>query len=507
MKIICIKLSFHFMLTVLIFFVCCRVNAQVKEDVLFLNFENDNFSNTKLLYDKGINGQGLDLENSESTLGLIKEVSTDWFSNSKDFSISIWVKSKKSTLDTTLILSNTDFRKKAMGIYNKRRINKGFALYSCNGTWGWNIGNGSAHYNYEPVINDQPIADNKWHQLVFTYNATYKEVRLYYDGINKAVLSIGDLKNKDFSSDLPLIIGKNDHIIAYKSFPGIVDELQILNIALTQDQVKEAFKKYAKLKKEPELKGDTFTILNWNIWHGGSHFLKKRDGFDGVARIIKMIKKSESDIILMQETYGAGSKISSSLGYYYYEASSTIGAVWGANISVMSRFPIQDVYMLEEPSNYGKNYAFNSGGAKIKLSNKREVIVFSNWYNGNKPEDLEGALTGWKQLVDNTDKTPIIWAGDFNSVSHLDDGIGESGHSKLMTNAGFTDSFRELFPDAKKYPCFTAPRNKDKIDFIYYKGHTLKLIHAGKIIENFKGKNTPGYPSDHLGLTSKFKLN
>ena len=143
---------------------------------------------------------------------------------------------------------------------------------------------------------------------------------------------------------------------------------------------------------EPELKSETLTVVNWNIWHGGTHYTKEKDGFDGIERTIELIQKSGADIVLMQETYGAGSRISSGLGFYYYEASSTIGAVWGANISVMSRFPIEDAYMIEEPSNYGLNYAFNNGGAKIRLSDELSVIAFSNWYNSKKWEDLEGAL-------------------------------------------------------------------------------------------------------------------
>ncbi|MDO5981375.1 LamG-like jellyroll fold domain-containing protein [Flavivirga spongiicola] len=489
-----------------------NLQAQKKEgQLLFLDFDSKDSpnlreSNANLVYGMGIKGKGLDIEKS-TNLPKLKDFGTDWFSNSKDFSISVWVKSAKVTTDTTIILSNADFRKKDMGIYKKRRINPGFTLYSSNGAWGWNIGNGSAYYNYEPIAKDQPITDNIWHQIVFTYNASRKEVRLFYDGINRAILSIGDLSNRDFASNKTLMIGKDESESSYKPFQGVVDQLEVSTTTLSQKQIQKAFKKHAKIQEEPEMENDVLTVLNWNIWHGGSHFLKDRDGFDGVERIIEMIKKSGADIVMMQETYGSGSIISSSLGYYYYEASSTIGAVWGANISVMSRYPIEDVYMIEERSNYGKNYAFNNGGAKIRLSKKNKVIAFSNWYNGRKPEDLDGALKGWAKLVNNADDIPIVWAGDFNSVSHLDDGIGKSGHSKLMTNAGFKDSYRELYPDAKKYPCYSAPRNEDKIDFIYYKGVKLKLIEAGKIIENFKGKNTLGYPSDHLGLTSKFKFN
>lgn len=505
--------SFYMTLVVfLLFSLLSNVNAQSENrELLSLSFEpNETYnlsdSDSELKYKKGIQGRGLDLVNS-GNLPSLKGLGTDWFSNSKDFSISLWVKSVQIITDTTIILSNADFTKKDMGIYKKRRINPGFTLYCSNGSWGWNLGNGNAHYNYEPIVQDQPIVDSLWHQLVFTYNASRKEVRLFYDGINRAVLSIGDLSNKDFASHLPLMIGRDASESAYKSFQGVVDQVVISETALSENQVKKAFKKHGIVKKEPKMNDDVLTVLNWNIWHGGSHFLKERDGFDGVERIIEMIKKSDADIVMMQETYGAGSKISSSLGFYYYEASSTIGAVWGANISVMSRLPIEDVYMIEERSNYGKNYAFNNGGAKIRLSKNKKIIAFSNWYNGRKPEDLEGALEGWAKLVDNADNIPIVWAGDFNSVSHLDDGVGKSGHSKLMTNAGFKDSYRELFPDAEKYPCYSAPRNEDKIDFIYYKGARLELIEAGKIIEHFKGKNTPEYPSDHLGLTSKFKFN
>ena len=58
-----------------------------------------------------------------------------------------------------------------------------------------------------------------------------------------------------------------------------------------------------------------------------------------------------------------------------------------------------------------------------------------------------------------------------------------------------------------KYPCFEAPRNEDKIDYIYYNGSKLKLTESGKIIQDFKGKlKNPGYPSDHLGITAKFEI-
>jgi len=463
----------------------------------------------QLRFGKGIEGRGLNLEKS-STVPTLQNYELEWFSNENDFSVSVWLKSDKLISDTTIILSNSNFRKEDAGIYGRRRTNKGFTLYCYNGAWGWNIGNGRLHYLYEPVVEDQPVADNKWHQIVFTYNSTLKEISLFYDGINKSVLSIGDLSNRDFMSSLPLRIGKNingsDH---YGSFQGIIDDLQVWNKTLSTVNIKTEYEKYFNVADEPESKLGEITIVNWNIWHGGTHFTQEKDGFDGIDRITKLIKSAGADIVLMQETYGAGSKISSSLGFYYYEASSTIGAVWGANLSVMSRFPLEDAYMIEERSNYGKNYAFNNGGVKVRLNKNKSVIAFSNWYNGGKPEDLEGALNGWSNLIQNSNDVPIIFGGDFNSVSHLDDGIGKSGHSKLMTNAGFIDSYRSKHPDIINFPGYSNGGYSSRIDYIYYKGDKLELIESGPIIPNFKGREekTPGYPSDHLGIVAKFKVN
>ncbi|MFC2124692.1 endonuclease/exonuclease/phosphatase family protein [Bacteroidota bacterium] len=495
---------------------CTNQTAIVTNDLLLsIDFDKNResaFSEeivNELRYSEGIKGRGLYLKDCNK-IPTLKNTDTTWFSNSNDFSVSIWVNSSKAVPDTSIILSNSDFSKKDAGIYGKRRTNKGITLYCYDGAWGWNIGNGKLHYLYEPIAKHQPIADYKWHQLAFTHNANLKEIRLFYDGINKAVLHIGDLDDRNFMSGTPLRIGGDiNGSSSCKSFNGTVDELHVWGETLSPQNIKDEFRKYRKVADEPELENDVLTIVNWNIWHGGTHYSKEKDGFDGIERTTELIKNAGADIVLMQETYGAGSLISSSLGFYYYEGGSTIGAVWGANLSVMSRFPLEDAYMVEERSNYGKNYAFNNCGVKIRLSKKRRVIAFSNWYNRGKPEDLDGALNAWSKLIDNSDNEPIIFGGDFNSVSHLDDGLGKSGHSLLMENAGFTDSYRNLYPDVAKYPGNSFDTSKARIDYIYFKGKDLKLVEVRPIVSNFKGKGikTPGYPSDHLGIVAKFKIN
>ncbi|HUX95211.1 MAG TPA: LamG-like jellyroll fold domain-containing protein [Bacteroidales bacterium] len=458
---------------------------------------------------QGISKKGIDLTGHYIEF-LPEVIDGELFSSYHDFTVSVWLKSDNYDEDTCVILSSSDFEKMNAGIYGERRLSKGITLYSFNGRWGWNIGNGRVHYLYEPVYKDQPLSDGGWHNLSFTHDAEKKEIRLYYDGINKCILHIGDMDESDFQANLPLHLGEQkDAISGCESFKGIVDELNIWSAALASEDIKQLVKGKLDVKDEPELLTDTFTILDWNIWHGGTHFTLEEDGFDGIKRIIELIRESEADIVLMQETYGAGSEISSSLGFYYYEASSTIGAVWGANLSVMSRYPFEDAYMVEKKSNYGNNYAFNNGGAKIKLTDKKKIIAFSNWYNGGKPEDLEGVLNAWSTLISNSDHIPLIFGGDYNSESHLDDGIGESGHSKLMSEAGFVDALRKIYPDPEEYPGFSSPRGTGRIDYIYFKGQNLHLIDYKPIILDFKGRDgkTPGYPSDHLGIISTFKFN
>ena len=300
--------------------------SQNENDLLFsLNFDENNFVSFAdaqrkglVVYSVGIEGKGLDLAGSRA-IPKLQDTELNWFSNSRDFSVSLWVKSDKRVSGPAIIISNSDFSLKDAGIYGERRTNKGITLYSVEGAWGWNIGNGGLHYNYEPIESDQPVADNKWHHIAFTYNASLKEVRLFYDGINKAILHVGDLDERDFLSDLPLRIGGNEQVSpGDRSFPGVIDEFQVWGSVLSPEYIKAEYEKHFTVSVEPELKTDTFTVVNWNIWHGGTHFTKEENGFNGIERITELIKKAGGDIVLMQETYGAGSRISSSLGGQQY---------------------------------------------------------------------------------------------------------------------------------------------------------------------------------------------
>uniref|UniRef100_A0A914WR46 Endonuclease/exonuclease/phosphatase domain-containing protein n=1 Tax=Plectus sambesii TaxID=2011161 RepID=A0A914WR46_9BILA len=132
---------------------------------------------------------------------------------------------------------------------------------------------------------------------------------------------------------------------------------------------------------------------------------------------------------------------------------------------------------------------------------------------------------------------PLILAGDFNSPSHLDwteemkiehcDWSFEWPATKLlMSRAGLTDSFRELYPDPKSAPGltwstvqkftdlgwgWTVPEPQDRIDMILYSGKRLKPIHSqpyqGKeLVRRKPNEFENDYPSDHFAVITDFEI-
>merc|ERR1719443_460157 len=110
------------------------------------------------------------------------------------------------------------------------------------------------------------------------------------------------------------------------------------------------------------------------------------------------------------------------------------------------------------------------------------------------------ALQEFLTFARSTD-VPVILAGDFNEGSHLDwtaatknlfdhNGVEiEWRHSKMLSAAGFQDTWRQLHPDPVKQPGHTWPSEargagytgwgpksdeRDRIDFVYHNGRGLR---------------------------------
>ena len=269
-----------------------------------------------------------------------------------------------------------------------------------------------------------------------------------------------------------------------------MDNLAVWDRALAPAEVMNSYTKHFKSTvPERAQKLTSLTVADWNIEHGGKHFTVDEDGWDSRIAIAQMLKKEGADVIMMQETYSSGDFIAAELGYYFASSVDWDYLNQGANLSVISRYPIKNLYVSETSP-------FQNVGTKVSISKTQDMYVMSNWYG---MDQFANVFEFHKPRFETTDTIPILFAGDFNSVPHTDG--GSSPASIALLDAGFTDAFRNLYPDVPKYPGATN-RGGRRIDQLYYKGKGLKNT-SMKIIST----RNPGFPSDHYLLVGTFDLN
>ncbi len=233
---------------------------------------------------------------------------------------------------------------------------RGFAISVLpDGAWTWNAGDGKSRIDHRPEAADQGIADGRWHEVGFSIDREQGVAHLYHDGRRVALhdlRGVGSLKSdmkalRVGSADAGMEIGE----VRFDS--GVLSRERV-----AQDFV-ERFGEALRPPAAPQWNGEPLRVLAWNIWHGGRR--KGRD--EGVKRVVEVIEECDADIVLMQETYGSGPRISGRLGFDYFLRSS--------NLSVMSRFSIVEVHRLGQ--------AFRFGGVTIELRPGVQVQAYSLW--------------------------------------------------------------------------------------------------------------------------------
>lgn len=473
------------------------------------------YEHAEAVKNKGIQGQALHLSGDAAVRKAIVEPNP-LQEHAGDFTVSIWLKGEPESGfggRSYEMLSATC-------LHDDREIGWEIGMQR-NGSWYWKA-SGEEKYTYEPTSARQPIRDGQWHQLAFTFSAEQPEVRLYYDGVNVAIYSVPMLTEWNRANML-WIGGEPKDDSERETFPGLIDELWIDDRALTADEVGQRYGMYRELALPPQLDCDAsmLNVMTFNIWNGG----REMGAEIGVQRVIDVIRDSGADIITMQETYGSGPIIADALGYYFYLRSS--------NLSIMSRYPIEETYPFYQP--------FHCGGARLQLGDGRYVNVFSIWlhyladYWGELYREsdrsleqlIEGERERLKELAEImkaleplaalSEKEPLLLCGDFNSGSHLDwtEATRElhNGYtfpfpqSIELGKAGYRDTYREVHPDPSADPSVTWPAWEqeecigDRIDYIYTHGSKLRPITARKI-----NKHAIRYPSDHAAVIVQMRL-
>ena len=260
-------------------------------------------------------------------------------------------------------------------------------------------------------------------------------------------------------------------------------------------------------------------VMTWNIWHGG-----KEDGVEvGPKRVAEIIRESGADIIALQETYGSGEWLAKELGFDFHSR--------GTNVSLLSRHKIvADVSI---------NDAFHCVGAVIELPEGTRAVCYSIWLPYAEDIWVEGCrkqvdVPKWlaacepsrkklesirdviqlKLRAAKFDSLPVIIAGDFNSMSHLDYVSSATDQyqaevdwptSHILVDHEYQDTYRACNPKIDRRIDRTwSPRflfqEQDRIDFIYVRGHAFQAIES-KIID----KHSIQFPSDHAAVLTRFR--
>ena len=281
---------------------------------------------------------------------------------------------------------------------------------------------------------------------------------------------------------------------------------------------------------------NTFKVMAWNILHGGN------DIENGPENIGKIINEINPDIILMIETYGSGPYIAkySNLNFHLIASDETPLNDKSVNLSIYSKY------------DFGKRidtkFPFYLGGIEIPINGKT-IRFFTNWFHylpwDNEPEKMgktveqlleweqtesrhkmiQKVLPYLKKFAAETDSIPMIFGGDMNSLSHLDwtkktkkmhnNFIVPWKATKILDDLGLIDSYRKENPNPKTHPGITWDKrgrnDSHRIDYIFYKGKSIKSIKSKSYIAYFNEPITLNnkeiiYPSDHGIVVTTFKL-
>mgnify|MGYP001264291284 FL=1 len=287
---------------------------------------------------------------------------------------------------------------------------------------------------------------------------------------------------------------------------------------------------------------ESVRLMSYNIHRGGVVMRKQP-----LSQTAKVIQSAKADIVGIQETRSPrGDKLE--------ELAKLLGWNHDMGSCIVTRYEIVEHFK------GGKDY---KGGIKVKIASNKHAYVFNLHLPSHpyQPYQLLGIRPKWhkhkfdiefikteaeaikwakkargrevtkllRQIRSISDKqAPVFVLGDFNEPSHLDwtARAAKAGrhpikveypHSLAMTQAGFADAYRTIYPDEMKNPGYTwssfykfddPTTHHDRIDFVYFKGKGIKLNEVKIVGENRKDADIviSPYPSDHRAVVADFRL-
>lgn len=298
-------------------------------------------------------------------------------------------------------------------------------------------------------------------------------------------------------------------------------------------------------------------VMSWNIFRGGQGVSESGVGVgpENFDLLLEQFVSVAADVYLTIETYGAGPAILAALNNRHGAGTYTGHQITRRtdetdNLWIFTRLEVEQV--LPAPTPGGLLSDFNLGGLRVRKGRAYNVLVA--WLQYTDPwigylidENAAAVRAGveprhsplsadrvqteqLQELVNvqlpamldgNTD--PLVIGGDLNTNAASDwteQWSGAPEHfglayelpaTKVLTDAGFVDTFREAHPDAgavqgRTWSPLPIERmiTPSRIDLIFAKGMTVR---DSVTIDERLGSHPRGpWYSDHAALVTDFKL-
>ncbi len=323
------------------------------------------------------------------------------------------------------------------------------------------------------------------------------------------------------------------------------------------------------------LNGRELKVLQFNIWQEGTIV---KGGFNA---IIDEIIRTKADLVALSEVRNyQNTDLSQRIVKALAEKGQTFYGQKSQDTGIVSRFPIiKQTALFPVKNDRGSitKAIINMNGIRIAfysahLDYRNCSYYMVRQYCGSTWKRLSAPVTDTQELLADSRKSKrddaiktfisdanieskknslIVLAGDFNEPSHLDwtdamknkydhHGVVISWEcTSMLEKAGFTDSYRKIFPNPETHPGFTYPSaNKDipikrltwapksdereRIDFIFYRedkrwllkdsiivGPRKSIAYSKEVDDNSLDKySKPSkiWPTDHKGLLSTFEM-
>lgn len=263
-------------------------------------------------------------------------------------------------------------------------------------------------------------------------------------------------------------------------------------------------------------------VMTFNVWLGGVQV--------DFAQVVAAVQAAQADVVGLQEAEGHTRRLAEAIGWAYVDE----------RLQIISRYPLIDppdgkgIYTFVEvqpgrvvamanvhlPSSpYGPE-AVRDG------STIEEVLALEN---ETRLPALAQQLKVLPPLV--AQGIPVFLTGDFNTPSHLDwtDDMTKAREqvkfplawpvSQTLAEAGFRDSYRDVYPDPVKrlgltwtpgypHPFLRPTETLDRIDWVLAAGQssTLNSQIVGEADNHEVDIAVTPWPADHRAVVSTFKV-